>query len=154
MKREIPLFTLEGVQNADISTHYINTEDMLGLSMLRFLREPSEDVVLIIHGLTTSTDMFNQPEHYNLVSYLLDHGYTDVWTLDYRMSNRHPYNLLQHGYTLDDIALFDFPPALAKIREVAGDRRIHVISHCLGALSFMMSLFGKAVDGVSSVIAN
>jgi cholesterol oxidase len=33
-------------------------------------------------------------------------------------------------------------------------RRIHVISHCLGALSFTMSLFGKAVDGVASVIAN
>src|SRR6266508_280670 len=70
------------------------------------------------------------------------------------MSNRYPYNLLQHGYTMDDIALYDHPAAIAKIREVAGNRRIHVISHCLGALSFMMSLFGKAVDGVSSVIAN
>jgi lysosomal acid lipase/cholesteryl ester hydrolase len=154
MKREIPLYTLEGVHDAEISTHYFSTGDMLGLSMFRFLRAPSEDVVLLIHGLTSSTDMFIQPEHYNLVSYLLDHGYTDVWTLDYRMSNRHPYNIAQHGFTLDDIALYDYPAALAAMRSVVGNKRIHVISQCLGALSFMMSLFGKAVDGVTSVVTN
>jgi predicted alpha/beta hydrolase len=112
-------------------------------------------VVLIIHGLTTSSDMFIMPEHCNLVQYLLDHGFTDVWTLDFRMSNRFQYNLHRHRYNLDDIALFDFPPALAKIRAAVGSgRRIHVICHCLGSVSFMMSLFGKAVDGIASVISN
>jgi cholesterol oxidase len=122
--------------------------------MLRFQRAPSDDVVLIIHGLTTSSDMFIMPEHYNLVRYLHDHGYPDVWCLDYRMSNRFPYNLMRHSYTMDEIALFDFPPALAKIRALSGAPRIHVICHCLGSVSFMMSLFGKAVDGVTSVISN
>ncbi len=154
MTREIPLFTLEGVPDAEVSTHYFDTEDGLGLSMLRFCRQPCDDVVLIIHGLTTSTDMFIMPEHYNLVRYLLDHGLTDVWTLDFRMSNRHPYNLTGEHFTLDDIAIFDFPPALARIRAQIGGRRLHVICHCLGAVTFMMSLFGKAVDGVTSVIAN
>ena len=78
MQRVYPLYTLEGVPDADVSTHYYSTEDMLGLSMLRFNRGPSEDAVLIIHGLTTSTDMFIMPEHYNLVRYLLDNGFTDV----------------------------------------------------------------------------
>ena len=67
---------------------------------------------MIVHGLTTSTDMFIMPEHYNLVSYLLDNGYTDVWCLDMRMSNRHSYNLFPHRYTFDDIALYDYPPAI------------------------------------------
>ncbi|MGH3927830.1 MAG: hypothetical protein ACRDTT_34030, partial [Pseudonocardiaceae bacterium] len=40
------------------------------------------------------------------------------------------------------------------MRDEIGDKPIHVICHCLGAVSFMMSLFGKAVDGISSVIAN
>jgi lysosomal acid lipase/cholesteryl ester hydrolase len=154
VEREIALFTLEGVKDAETSTHYFSTEDKIGLNMTRFLRAPCDDVVLIIHGLTTSSDMFIMPEHYNLVQYLLDSGFTDVWCLDFRMSNRHPYNLMPHRYNLDDIALFDFPPAIDLMRRHVGDRRIHVISHCLGAASFMMSLFGKAVDGITSVIAN
>jgi lysosomal acid lipase/cholesteryl ester hydrolase len=154
MTREIPLYTLAGVSGAEVSTHYITTQDGLGLSLLRFCREPCDDVVMIAHGLTTSTDMFIMPEHYNLVQYLLDHGYTDVWCFDYRMSNRHPYNLWQHRFSMDDVALFDFPPALARIRERVGERRIHVIAHCLGSMSFMMSLFGKAVDNIASVVAN
>lgn len=154
MERKIPLFTLEGVRDAEVSTHYITTEDKIGLSAFRFFRKPADDVVLVIHGLTTSTDMFIMPEHYNLVSYLLDHELTDVWTLDFRMSNRHSYNLRRHRYTMDDCALYDFPAAVKTIREQIGDRRLHVICHCLGANSFMMSLFGRAVTGIASVIAN
>jgi len=154
MNREIPLYTLQGVRDAEVSTHYITTEDGLGLNLLRFCRQPSDDVVMTMHGLTTSSDMFIMPEHYNLVQYLLDHGYTDVWCFDFRMSNRHSYNLRPHRYTMDDVALFDVPPALARIREHVGDARIHVIAHCLGSVSFMMSLFGRAVDGVASAIAN
>jgi cholesterol oxidase len=152
--REIPLFTHEGVQNAAHETIAFNTEDKLGLSFERFTRAECDDVVMIIHGLTTSTDMFIMPEHYNLVSYLLDNGFTDVWSLDFRMSNRHSYNLFRHRMTMDDIALFDYPAAIAKMKERIGDRRIHVICHCLGSVSFMMSLFGKSVDGITSVISN
>jgi cholesterol oxidase len=148
------MFTLDGVKDAEVSTHYITTGDGLGLSALRFRRGEAGEAVLIVHGLTTSTDMFIMPEHYNLVSYLLDHGFGDVWCLDYRMSNRHPYNLFKHRFTMDDIALFDFPPALDVMRRHVGDVPIHVISHCLGANSFVMALFAKVVDGVSSVIAN
>ena len=154
MDREIALYTLEGVKNATVTTHPITTEDKLGLSMLRFTRGEAGEAILVIHGLTTSTDMFIQPEHENLVSYLLDQGFGDVWCLDYRMSNRHPYNLFKHRYTMDDVALYDYPPALAEMRRHIGDRPIHVISHCLGANSFTMALFGKVVTGVSSVIAN
>jgi cholesterol oxidase len=56
---------------------------------------------------------------------------------------------------MDDIALFDYPPALATIRQHAGENvRIHIICHCLGAVSFTMSLFAKAVTGIRSVVAN
>jgi cholesterol oxidase len=157
MEREIPLYTLDGVKDADVTTHWFWTEDKLGLSMLRFRRglpDEASEAVLIIHGLTTSTDMFVMPEHYNLVSYLLDNGYRDVWCLDFRMSNRHSYNLFKHRFTMDDVALYDYPPALAEMRRNIGDKPIHVICHCLGANSFVMSLFAKVIDGVSSVIAN
>ncbi|WSY60732.1 alpha/beta hydrolase [Nocardia sp. NBC_00881] len=122
--------------------------------MLRFRREPADDVVLVIHGLTTSSDMFIMPEHTNMVTFLLNSGFSDVWTLDYRMSNRHPYNRGMHRHNMDDIALYDYPAALTELRKHIGDRRVHVIAHCLGSVSFMMSLFGGAVDGIASVIAN
>lgn len=156
MQREIALYTTEGVRDADITTHWYTTEDGLGLSLMRFSRDPQEgdDAVLLIHGLTTSTDMFIMPEHVNLVQYLLDNGVADVWSVDYRMSNRWIYNLAPHRYNMDDVALFDFPAALEVMRGEIGERRIHVISHCLGALSFMMGLYGGSVQGVSSTIAN
>jgi lysosomal acid lipase/cholesteryl ester hydrolase len=153
MAREIPQYTLEGVRDAEVSTHYFNTADGLGLSMLRFRRHEGGEAVMVIHGLTTSTDMFIMPEHDNLVSCLLDAGY-DVWCLDYRMSNRHSYNLAYHRYNLDEIALFDFPPAVKLIREHVGDRPLHAIAHCLGSASFTMSLFGGAVEGIASLVAN
>lgn len=153
-QREIPLYTLEGVRDADVSYHPFSTEDMLGLHLHRFRRGDADDVVLIIHGLTTSMDMFIMPEHYNLVSYLLDQGFGDVWCLDFRMSNRFTYNMQPHRYTMDDIALYDFPAALAEMRKHIGDRRVHVICHCLGSVSFMMSLFAGVVTDVTSVIAN
>ena len=63
MARTIPLYTLEGVPDCDITTHNFSTGDKLGLSMLRFNKAPCRDVVMIVHGLTTSTDMFIMPEH-------------------------------------------------------------------------------------------
>lgn len=153
MPRDIPLYTLDGVKDANVETYHFTTEDQIGLSMLRFHRGTPGEAVLVIHGLTTSTDMFIMPEHDNLVNYLLDEGY-DVWCLDYRMSNRFSYNLFKTRYNMDDIALFDYPPALEVMRAEIGTTPIHVICHCLGAVSFMMSLFGRAVDGITSVIAN
>lgn len=154
MRREIPLYTLEGVKDARITTHYFSTADKLGLSLLRFWKADCDDVVMIIHGLTTSSDMFIMPEHENLVSWLHKQGFTDIFTLDFRMSNRHSYNLAHHRYSMDDCALYDHPVAIEQIREIAGrKKRIHVICHCLGAVSFVMSLFAKKVE-VTSVIAN
>ena len=154
-EREIALFTTKGVKDAEITTHPFPTPDRIGLSLLRFQRKPCKDVVVLIPGLTAASDMFILPETYNLVSYLLDHGFTDVWTMDGRISNRYYYNLRRNNFNVDDLALYDHPPAIETVRKAVGpDARIHVISHCFGALSFVMSLFGKAVTGVRSVIAN
>jgi pimeloyl-ACP methyl ester carboxylesterase len=150
----IPRYTLDGVKDARVSVHPFATEDGLGLNLTRFHRADCDDVVLLIHGLTTSSDLFIMPEHRNLVSCLLDDGFSDVWVLDFRMSNRFPYNMETDRYSLDDIAHWDHPAALAELRRHVGDRRVHVVAHCLGSASFMMSLFGGAVDGITSVVCN
>jgi cholesterol oxidase len=154
MSSRIPRFTHEGVKDAEISVHPFATEDGLGLSLTRFHRADCDDVVLVVHGLTLASDMFIMPEHRNLVTHLLDEGFTDVWAVDFRMSNRFPYDMETHRFTLDDCALYDHPAALAELRRHIGGRRVHVIAHCLGSVSFMMSLYGGAVDGIASVVCN
>ncbi|MFD5316634.1 alpha/beta hydrolase [Streptomyces sp. NPDC127098] len=154
MERSIPRYTREGVPDAEAMSHPFMTQDGLRLNLTRFKRGECDDVVLLVHGLTASGDMFIMPEHYNLARYLLDNGFEDVWTLDSRLSNRFPYNTEPNQYTLDDVAHYDYPAALAEARRHVGrQRRIHVIAHCVGSTSFMMSLFGGAVSGVTSVIA-
>ena len=153
--REIPLYTLSGIKDAKVTTHYVTTDDQIGLSILRFQRAPCHDVVILLHGLTTSTDMFVMPEHYNLVNYLHQFGYTDVWSFDWRGSNRHNYDLFSTAFNLDDVALFDHPAAIKHIREVVGNnKRIHVIGHCVGSITFMMSLVAGQVEGIHSVVSN
>lgn len=155
MRREIPLYTTAGVPGARVSEHPFVTEDMKTLGLLRFWKADCDDVVVIIHGLTTSSDMFIMPEHRNLVAWLHDEGFSDVFTLDFRMSNRFIYNLAPHRDSMDDCALFDHPKAIETIRQIAGgDKRIHVICHCLGSMSFVMSLFAKRIEGLASVVAN
>jgi cholesterol oxidase len=154
MERRIARYTTEGVRDAQVSMHPFATDDGLGLCLTRFHRADADDVVLLVHGLTSSSDMFIMPEHQNLVTYLLDNGYADVWTLDHRMSNRFPYDTETHRFTLDDVAAFDHPAALRELRRHIGDRRVHVISHCLGAVTFAMSLFGGAVSDIASLTCN
>jgi pimeloyl-ACP methyl ester carboxylesterase len=154
MTSRIPRYTLGGVTDAEMSLHPFATDDGLGLDLTRFRRAECDDVVLLVHGLTSSSDLFIMPEHRNLVSYLLDDGFTDVWALDFRMSNRFPYDSETHRYTLDDIADYDHPAALRELRRHIGDRRVHVVAHCLGSLSFMMSLFGGRLPGIASVTCN
>ena len=160
MEHRIPRFTLDGVRNAEVTVHPFATEDELGLQLTRFRSHDTpaqgaqDDVVLLVHGLTSSSDMFIMPEHTNLVRFLHDNGFGDVWALDFRMSNRFPYNIETRRHTLDDIAQYDHPAALREIRRHVGARRIHVVAHCLGSVSFHMSLFSGAVSGIAGVVAN
>ncbi len=157
-RRRYPKFTTEGVRGAQISVHPFSTADGLGLTLTRFLRAGSEhgdDAVLVVHGLATSSDMYIMPEHRNLVQTLLDEGYGDVWALDYRGSCRFPYNLARNRYNFDDIALFDYPAALHELRRHIGSRRrVHVIAHCVGALTMARALFGKTLRGIASMTLN
>jgi len=153
-ERDITAWTLEGVKDAEITTHHVKTDDKLTLGMFRFKRAPSKDVVVLLHGLSTSTDMFIMPEHYNIVNYLHDHGYSDVWSVDWRGSMRYSMDVFPNTYNIDDVALYDHPAAFKAIREAVGeDARIHVICHCVGSISFMASLFSGLVH-VDSVISN
>lgn len=150
-----PPHTTQGVAHGEKTLHPLDTRDGLSISIQRFNCRPQKDVILLIHGLTTSTDMFIMPEHENLVNHLHGSGYTDVWSLDWRGSGRFNYNLSPHGYTIDDIAKYDIPRAVEFIREQCGsDVRIHVVAHCVGSLAFMASYAAGYVTDIASIISN
>jgi triacylglycerol lipase/cholesterol oxidase len=154
-KVAIPVHTERGVSDATITHHAFDTKDGLTLDLQRFHRKAGDDVVVLLHGLTTSTDMFIMPEHQNLVDYLLDHGFGDVWSLDWRGSGRFNYNLEPHRFTLDDVAAYDIPPALEKIRAAIGPKaRLHIIAHCVGGISTMLSMALQSYPGLASVTIN
>lgn len=152
----IPLQTTIGVPQGEKEVYKFQTPDGLNLELNRFYKnKDSKNIVLLLHGLTTSTDMYIMPEHKNLVNFLHNNQFDDVWSLDWRGSARHTYNLSPHRYTIDDIAQNDIPAAIQKIIDLKGpDVRIHVICHCVGSLAFMCSLAAGKTKNIASVISN
>lgn len=157
-----PLHTTIGVVAKEKSLFTFNTKDGLSLVLQRFKNKDSKNIVLLVHGLTSSSDMFMMPEHYNFINYLLKNGYSDVWTLDWRGSNRFFYNLTPHRYTVDDVATDDLPRAIEEIHRILRqesktsslDTKIHIVAHCIGSLSVACSLAGGYLKNIQSFVSN
>ncbi|MGW7368071.1 alpha/beta hydrolase [Streptomyces sp. NPDC054841] len=114
--------------------------------------EADRPAVLLLHGHTASADMFLLPETRNLVDVLLDDGY-EPWLLDWRGSCRLPYNETGQKYTYDDVALYDIPEAVSRIRQRIGDRPLFVVAHCIGSLTLSMSMAAGLVPGLAGVVS-
>ncbi|WII73526.1 alpha/beta fold hydrolase [Bdellovibrio sp. 22V] len=151
----IPLHTTEGVALGEKTLHPLNTRDGINITVQRFKYQECKDVVLLVHGLTTSTDMFIMPEHENLVNHLHSQGFTDVFSLDWRGSSRFTYNLSPHLYSIDDVAKYDIPRAVEFIREQYSPQvRIHVVAHCVGSIAFMASYAAGYISNIASLVSN
>ena len=53
-----------------------------------------------------------------------------------------------------DVAKYDHPAAVAKVREITGAKDIQVVAHCLGSLTFFMSMLGGWLQGVRSAVSS
>jgi cholesterol oxidase len=82
----------------------------------------------------------------NWVQYLGEHGY-DVWLLDYRASPDLPSSFTQ--FTVDDIALRDWPAAIDTVRRETGQDSVQAMGHCVGGLSLFMAV-GGGMEGLRS----
>jgi cholesterol oxidase len=80
------------------------------------------------------------------VQYLGEHGY-DVWLFDYRASPDLPSSWTQ--FTVDDIALRDWPAAIAHVRRQTGAESVQALGHCVGGLSLFMAI-GGGLEGLRS----
>ena len=151
-----PVHSLQGVRANQITGHSVDTKDGLTLEVQRFQKstKPQKNVIVLFHGLTTSTDMFIMPEHANIVQFMLDNGYDDVWSVDWRGSSRHAYNLEPHSFNLDDVALYDVQSCLDRIEEAVPGAALHVIAHCVGGIVAMMALTIQRRASVRSLTVN
>ena len=107
--------------------------------------------VIVAHGLGVSSKIFTiDTIETNLTEYLTAHGY-DVWLLDFRTSIDLPAANLES--TADDVARFDYPAALSKVRQETGSETVQMLVHCFGSTTFFMSML-SGLQGVRSVVCS
>ena len=72
----------------------------------------------------------------NLVEFLVAQGF-DVWLVDWRTSPLLAAH--ERPYTLDDVAHYDWPAAIAEVRRRTGSKQVSVLAHCLSSPCFLLS---------------
>jgi len=82
----------------------------------------------------------------SFAAYLAEHDY-DVWLFDYRASPDLPSSATQ--FTVDDIAMRDWPAAIAEVRRETGAESVQALGHCIGGLTLFMAI-GGGLEGVRS----
>ncbi|MEO6509836.1 MAG: hypothetical protein ABIO16_02515 [Nocardioides sp.] len=131
-------------------THFFTTEDGVELRLTRF-EGGTKGPVILSPGFGTSSYAYTiDTTDTNYPEYLVEHGY-DVWVLDYRASPS-----LESGgtqFTLDDIARYDYPAAVAKVREVSGAESVQIMAHCIGSLTMLMGM-ALGLEGVRHGVAS
>ncbi|WP_392543512.1 alpha/beta fold hydrolase [Oryzobacter telluris] len=130
--------------------HDFRTEDGVGLRLTRF-RGGDKGPVLLSPGFGTSSLAYLlDTTETNFPEYLVEQGY-DVWILDYRASPALPSASTQ--FTLDDIARYDYPAAVATVREVTGAETVQVVAHCIGSVTLLMAL-ALGLKGVRHAVSS
>ena len=105
--------------------------------------------VMLATGFGMSTRSFLAPTvEVNFTEFLAKAGY-DVWLFDYRAGIDLPSS--RTSFTIDDIALRDWPVAVAKVLEVTGRDDVQAFGHCVGSLSLQMAVLA-GLTGVRSAV--
>ena len=142
--------------------HFVETPDGATLRLTRY-PAGNKGPVMLAHGLGVSSRIFSTDTiDTNLAEYLAANGF-DVWLLDFRASVELPAS--QGQFSGDEIARFDYPAAIERVRRVTGKPDVQVVAHCFGATTFFMALaaglknvrsavFSQIAGHVSTPLAN
>jgi choline dehydrogenase-like flavoprotein len=130
--------------------HFFQTGDGVELRLTRY-RGGTKGPVMLAPGFGTSTLAFTiDTVETNLPESLFAAGY-DIWLFDYRASPDLAASRTQ--FSLDEIATEDYPAAVAKVRELTKAPTIQVMAHCVGSMTFLMSML-KGLQGVRSAVSS
>ncbi|WP_297809428.1 GMC family oxidoreductase N-terminal domain-containing protein [uncultured Methylophaga sp.] len=126
------------------------TEDGVELKLTRY-QGGQKGPVMLVHGLGVASSIFSTDMiDTNLVEYLVANGF-DVWLLDYRVSILLP--AAAHQSNGDQVARFDYPAAISKIKLITGADTVQALVHCYGATTFIMSMLA-GLEGVRSIVCS
>ncbi len=107
--------------------------------------------MLLAHGMgnpyTWTLDTVDQ----TLLEALVHGGY-DVWVQEWRASTL--LECSRHQFTGDQVAQMDHPAAAAVVAAESGRSDLHVISHCVGSLTWMMATLAGTVEPTSMVCSS
>jgi cholesterol oxidase len=130
--------------------HFL-TEDKVELRLTRYKGGTKGPVMLSPGYGTSSLAYLIDTVDTNLPEYLYANGY-DVWLLDYRASPALPSSKTQ--FTLDDVATKDYPAAVAQVRAITGADDIQIMAHCIGSMTFLMSMMSGKLAGIRSAVCS
>jgi cholesterol oxidase len=108
--------------------------------------------VILAHGLGVSSSIFTiDTIETNLTEYLVAHGF-DVWLVDLRFSIDLPASYMESN--ADEVANYDYPAAIARVKELTGADTVQMLVHCYGATTFFMSMLAGKALGVRSIVCS
>lgn len=130
--------------------HTFQALDEVPLLLTRY-KGGTKGPVILAHGLGVSSSIFTiDTIDTNLTEYLVAHCY-DVWLLDFRASIDLPASHMES--TADDVAIYDYPAAIAKVKQITGAESVQMVVHCFGSTTFFMSMLA-GLQGVRSVVCS
>ena len=130
--------------------YYVMTADRVTVRLTRY-KGGEKGPVVLSPGFGTSTAAFTiDTVETNLPEFLFAHGY-DVWLFDYRASPA--LESASQQFDIDGVATRDYPAAIGKVREVTRQASVQVVAHCVGSMSFLMSMASE-LRGVRSAVCS
>ena len=130
--------------------YFVTTGDHVNVRLTRYHGGDKGPVVLS-PGFGTSTTAYTiDTVETNLPEFLFAHGY-DVWLFDYRASPA--LESATTDFDIDLVATRDYPAAIGKVREITRKSSVQVMAHCVGSMSFLMSL-ASDLRGVRSGVCS
>jgi cholesterol oxidase len=130
--------------------HSFRTRDRKTLRLTRY-KGGSKGPLIFSHGLGVSSLIFSLDTiDVNLLEFFHGAGY-DCWLLDYRASVDLSY--CREQWTADDVADYDYPAAVDKVREVTGASSVQMLVHCFGSTAFFMAML-RGLEGVRSAVVS
>lgn len=126
----------------------VRTSDEVALRLTRY-KGGEKGPVVLLHGAGVSSGIFSTDlVDTNLVEYLYAHGY-DCWLSDFRVSVDLPS--ARQPSNADQVAKYDHPATIERVRALTGKPDVQVVAHCYGATTLTMALLA-GLTGVRSLV--
>ncbi len=130
--------------------HPYRAADGTDLRLTRY-RGGERGPVVLVHGMGANPRTYTLDTiRPNLVEHLVANGF-DVWLQEWRGSTALPTSRDQ--FDCDQVARYDHPAAEAAVRSATGRDAVHWVTHCVGSMTWMMSVLGGWTTPASLVLS-